>query len=1342
VPTSLKGLRPAATSEGPARRVPNAGMPSEDRNNSGHEQPVNRPLTRSQRFLGNAPIRVKVVLITLVPLMAMFLFAGILTYIVTDEAQSAQQVQQLARLGSQASTLVNDLQLERQAAAEYVANPGETKTHPQLRRFIDANERTDATLRQFMAEAGRLDSDTKAPIQRELQSVTRQSAALVNQRQNLLKAARKQGVTVSVSASKYETLINDLLSIGDRLAGAADDRDLSDQLRAVAAFSRYKEATGTEQILVLDVLADQGRKFTNDSVTNVIQANTEQETAKKQFQDAGTPAQQRIRNDTVSQESQYRTTANRVRKTPIDTTIGVSQAEWIKYSNQADQVMRGVEEKLNAGAVQAAADFRDDAIRKTIIVITVALAALVVALLVSLAVARSMVRPLVRLRSSALEVAYQSLPEVVRRLQDADQQTAAQASAETRARTLDIRSGDEIGQVAQAFNAVHLEAVRVASEQAQLRQSVSTMFVNLSRRSQLLVDRLIRLIDGLEQGEQDPDRLSELFKLDHLATRMRRNDENLLVLAGADAGRRWTRPAPLVDVLRAATAEVEQYTRVKLGSIDDSVEISAAAVNDLVHLVAEILENATSFSSPRTDVVVDSRRVGDHVVIEIEDAGIGMSREQLAEFNERLAKPPVFDIAVSRMMGLFVVGRLASRHGVKVMLRDASGGGVLAIVTLPAGVLHGDQPIIPAAPPAAADADDLNGDRPVERVVSERVDRAEQPALPAANAPYAPTGSFGSPPPGQPPFGGAPQNAPSPFGGNQPPFGGQPPFPGQSPFPGQPDFPGQPEQRPAAQPFAPAASSENPPFGGVRQDAGDDAQREAFGPPARGPQTPPSARDLFGPVTPEPLPRRDERDDSGAQPVFPFAPTTPTPAQPPFAAPAAATEEQPDPSWSEPTRPVPIIRDPAAAAATGTHSILGDLRPEPTPSEAREPDLTWSTGGAGRPERRTSIDEPTQSTPTQQPPAASTPSGAPSRLPVRDPFASREAQTGPQSRPMTPTAPLAPATPGGQPAAPEAPATHAPAAHAPAAQAPAAQAPIDQAIAAAQGPQRPQTPQQPGQAPQPQGGRNSSAADAMAALRREATADRSSTTGAQKVFRAGPSDPPNSDPTIEMPLPIFDAIESEWFRSRTTATPRNGSANGNGSWSPPRVPEAPGARSAAKSDAEPETADDARQLTGGTLADAPVSPAVGGEPAFPQSATAAFNRPRPTGSPTDEPAIPSGAEREEEPVGVGAARQPATAAWESPADAGWRAAQAAAEAAPSSTTKSGLPKRVPMAHFVPGRVETAAKKASRPASHRSPEAVRGVLSSYRSGLEQGRQAGRPSRTGTTFAGSPETQEEM
>lgn len=1343
MPTSLKGLRPALTSEGPVRRAPNAGTPSEDRKNAGSAAP-GRPPGRGQRFLGNAPIRVKVVLITLVPLIAMFLFAGVLTFIVTGAAQSAQQVQQLARLGNQSSTLVDNLQLERSAAAAYVADPGSTRDHPSLKRFINRGTETELALREFLAEASRLDTDTRAPISSELQRISRSSTTLVQGRTNLITQARNEGVRVSVAAFRYQPLINDLLKISDRLASAADDRALSDQLSAAWSYSSYKEQVGQEQIVVLDALKDDNRQFTEETYKAEVLAVAGQEAFLTQFRNSSTTTQQTIRNDTLTQETVYRSLSKRAAKIGPAETLPFTEATWIAAIDQENAVLRGVEQKLNTANVDAAAEFRDDAIRKTIIVITAALAALVVALLVSLAVARSMVRPLVRLRSSALEVAYQSLPEVVRRLQDADQHTAAMATAETKARTLDIRSGDEIGQVAQAFNAVHLEAVRVASEQAQLRQSVSTMFVNLSRRSQLLVDRLIRLIDGLEQGERDPDRLSELFKLDHLATRMRRNDENLLVLAGADAGRRWTRPAPLVDVLRAATAEVEQYTRVKLGSVDDSVEISAPAVNDLVHLVAEVLENATSFSSPRTDVVVDSRRVGDHVVIEIEDQGIGMSREQLAEFNERLAKPPVFDIAVSRMMGLFVVGRLASRHGVKVMLRDASGGGVLAIVTLPAGVLHGDQPVVAAIPPASATTDDEQAlDRPVERIASERIDRPEQPALPggapsapAANAPggFAPTAPFGAPQqPDQQPF-----STPAQFGAPAA-FNGQPAGqrPGMTPAAAQTPNPFAASAEPTSES---ANDSWRPlPFGpGSDADPNRDPQREAFGPPSRTPQgSPPGGRDLFGPPGPEPFNQpnqysqtsqynqpepsakpepfsrepfqpaaRAERDDSGARPAFPPAPTSG-----PFApsAPAAAAEQPsaPDPSWSEPTRPVPVLRDPASAAATGTHRILGDLRPEQPQAEAREPDLTWS-GGSGltdrRNEQRSGVEEPTRSV-ANQPAAPVSPASqqAPAPLPVRDPFAKREVQTNQVVNQAPVTAPP-PVTP------PASPTTR----------------------------------------PEPSRG---SAADAMSVLRSEVASDRSSTTGPQKVFRAGPSDPPSSDPTIEMPLPIFEAIESEWFRSRTTASPRNGS---NGSWQPPRVPEAPGARQASGRPDDGSAPEDT-QAAGDSYPDAPVSPAVAGTADFPQSATAAWNRSRPNGSPTysddeggTEALTSSDPFGPGEPVTVGASRQPAeqpAASWESPADAGWRAAQAAAQKAAepvaSSTTKSGLPKRVPMAHFVPGRVETAvSKKTARPTSHRSPEAVRGVLSSYRSGLEQGRQAGRPSRTGTTFAGSPEEQEEM
>ena len=273
------------------------------------------------------------------------------------------------------------------------------------------------------------------------------------------------------------------------------------------------------------------------------------------------------------------------------------------------------------------------------------------------------------------------------------------------AEPLPVRSKDEFGQVTEAFNAVHLEAVRTAAEQAALRASVATMFVNLARRSQILVDRLIGHLDRLERGEEDPDRLAELFQLDHLATRMRRNDENLLVLAGADSTRVQREPAALIDVLRAAQSEVEHYTRIEFGVIDRDIEVAAHAVNDLVHLVAELFDNATAFSPPDSQVMVEARRVGDRSSLYVEDRGIGISAEQLHDLNERLATPPQVDVAVSRMMGLVVVARLASRHGVRVELRPGTDRGTVADVTLPTSVL------VPRAlsgrvqqPPAAAAA--------------------------------------------------------------------------------------------------------------------------------------------------------------------------------------------------------------------------------------------------------------------------------------------------------------------------------------------------------------------------------------------------------------------------------------------------------------------------------------------------------------------------------------------------------------------------------------------------------------------------------------------------------------
>ena len=357
------------------------------------------------------------------------------------------------------------------------------------------------------------------------------------------------------------------------------------------------------------------------------------------------------------------------------------------------QQMSNIEHTLLEDMEQKARELRNESEREAIISGALILLVLGVSLVGAFVVARSMIRSLRRLEETATKVAQDRLPELVKQLSESDPQ-----DVDTSVESVGVHSRDEIGQVAAAFDDVHREAVRLAAEQALLRGNVNAMFTNLSRRSQGLIQRQLSLISELESREADPDQLSSLFKLDHLATRMRRNGENLLVLAGEEPGRRWTRPVPLVDVLRAAASEVEQYERIELASVP-TTEVAGRVVNDLVHLLAELLENATSFSSPQTKVKVTGHALPDgRVLIEIHDTGIGLSPEDLAAINERLASPPTVDVSVSRRMGLFVVGRLSQRHGIRIQLRPSDSGGTTALVMLPVDVAQGGRKPQPKQP--------------------------------------------------------------------------------------------------------------------------------------------------------------------------------------------------------------------------------------------------------------------------------------------------------------------------------------------------------------------------------------------------------------------------------------------------------------------------------------------------------------------------------------------------------------------------------------------------------------------------------------------------------------------
>jgi hypothetical protein len=287
---------------------------------------------------------------------------------------------------------------------------------------------------------------------------------------------------------------------------------------------------------------------------------------------------------------------------------------------------------------------------------------------------------------------------------------------------IDVDSSDEIGEVARAFDQVHQEAARLAANEAALRGNVNAMFVNLSRRSQSLVERQIRVITRLEQSEQDSERLASLFQVDHLATRMRRNSENLLVLAGHELSKRWGQPVTLVDVLRAAVSEIEQYERVTL-NVQPGTSVRRDAVRDVVHLTAELLENATSFSAADTPVTIEAYQLSSGgTLIEITDQGVGMRAEALAHANWRLDNPPTVDVEVSRRMGLFVVAQLAARHGIRIRLRPAPARGLSALVWLPIEAITAEKG--KSGPPRSASA--VSGNRVTGRV--EPVREADQDA--------------------------------------------------------------------------------------------------------------------------------------------------------------------------------------------------------------------------------------------------------------------------------------------------------------------------------------------------------------------------------------------------------------------------------------------------------------------------------------------------------------------------------------------------------------------------------------------------------------------------------------
>ncbi|MBE3008446.1 sensor histidine kinase [Microbispora sp. NEAU-D428] len=290
---------------------------------------------------------------------------------------------------------------------------------------------------------------------------------------------------------------------------------------------------------------------------------------------------------------------------------------------------------------------------------------------------RRLARDLAGLRDAALELADVRLPQVVEKLRRGED-----VDVEAEAPPIKATGSNEVEDVAHAFSSVQRTAVEAAVGQAALRRGVSQVFLNLARRKQTLLHRQLTLLDTMQRRAEDPESLEDLFRLDHLTTRMRRHAESLIILSGSAPGRSWRKPVPLIDVVRAAISEVEDYTRVSMAPMPNAA-IVGATVADVVHLIAELVENATIFSPPQTKVAVRGEIVANGLAVEIEDRGLGLTPEEYDEINARLADPPEFDLADSDRLGLFVVGQLAARHEIGVVLRNSPYGGTTAIVLIP-----------------------------------------------------------------------------------------------------------------------------------------------------------------------------------------------------------------------------------------------------------------------------------------------------------------------------------------------------------------------------------------------------------------------------------------------------------------------------------------------------------------------------------------------------------------------------------------------------------------------------------------------------------------------------------
>ncbi|MDT0441146.1 sensor histidine kinase [Streptomyces johnsoniae] len=692
----------------PARAAAGGEEPSRERaaqDAADSPAPPARPSQAGSRLaLRNWRISSRLVSLIALPVVAATILGGLRIQGSMDDIEQLDDMQLLTDMSQQATLLAAALQEERDGSAGPLVSGRSDKSD----EVAGPRERTDEAIRAF--SDARLQIDGSDEAMRSVEATVVDIGTRLNEISQIRNGAYEDPEYVSQTVSRYNELIAALHGLSQDMAQATSNSEMIRSTRALATFSSAKEHASIQRAVITAGLA---RDEIDGQIAELSDSDWRFGRTHQQAEEAALDSFSLIYGDEEAVEELLNPLeggiANVVEADQFALQVfaaeeGIrsqdrSYRDWYEQDRTKIDAMERIERTLLDEMEKQASDLRDEAQRDSFINGAIVLLVLGISLVGAFVVARSMVRSLRRLQDTAQEVARTRLPEVVKRMSEAEPE-----EVETDVESVGAYTRDEIGRVAQAFDDVHREAVRLAGEQALLRGNVNAMFTNLSRRSQGLIQRQLSLISELESREADPDQLSSLFKLDHLATRMRRNGENLLVLAGEEPGRRWTRPVPLVDVLRAAASEVEQYERIELSAVPKT-DVAGRVVNDLVHLLAELLENATSFSSPQTKVKVTGHALPDgRVLVEIHDTGIGLSPEDLAEINDRLANPPTVDVSVSRRMGLFVVGRLSLRHNIRIQLRPSDSGGTTALVMLPADVAQGPGRPRPTGGPAGGPA--------------------------------------------------------------------------------------------------------------------------------------------------------------------------------------------------------------------------------------------------------------------------------------------------------------------------------------------------------------------------------------------------------------------------------------------------------------------------------------------------------------------------------------------------------------------------------------------------------------------------------------------------------------